>query len=117
MNKLTDVFKVLSDETRLKILVVLYEEKLCVCQLQGILNETQPKISKHLSILRNMGFVKLERKEQFIYYYLNKDNQFLKEILETIIKSSADYPELQGIIQGVSRQDYLNDIKNKCRTV
>ncbi|MFA6941302.1 MAG: metalloregulator ArsR/SmtB family transcription factor [Clostridiaceae bacterium] len=115
MNKLTDLFKVLSDETRLKILVILYERKICVCQLQGLLNETQPKISKHLSILRNMGFVKVERKEQFIYYYIDEENQLLKEILEKIIENSDNYPDLISIVNKAKQQEYLEEIKNKCK--
>ena len=91
MEKLMNLFKVLSDETRMRILVLLYHKKLCVCQIQGILEEAQPKISKHLGKLRDMGFVKDERQEQFIYYYIDKDNELLKDILEKIILNSENY--------------------------
>lgn len=99
MNKLTDFFKVLSDETRLRILVLLHHKKLCVCEICGITGEPQPKISKHLAKLRDMGFVKDERQEQFIFYDLNLNEQVYKEILEKIVDNINDYPELKSDIE------------------
>lgn len=110
MYKLTDLFKVLSDETRLRILVLLYNRELCVCQLQGILEEdSQPKISKHLAKLRDMGFVKDERKEKFIFYYLT-DNKVLKDILKDIIENSSEY---EVIKDDLGRLKYADEIKER----
>lgn len=115
MEKLMNLFKVLSDETRLRILVLLYHKKLCVCQIQGILEETQPKISKHLGKLRDMGFVKDERQEQYIYYYLDKDNQLLSEILKKIILNESDYTTVQKDLKSLQKGDeYVEMFKNKC---
>jgi len=99
MNKLTNYFKILSDETRLRILVLLYYKKLCVCELCGIMEESQPKISKHLAKLRDMGFVKDERQEQFIYYCLTIDNQLFKDILQKIIDNIDIYPVLKNDLE------------------
>lgn len=110
MDKLTDLFKVLSDETRLRILTLLYNRELCVCQLQGILEEeSQPKISKHLAKLRDMGFVKDERKEKFIYYYLN-NNQMLKDILKSIIDNLEEYEVIKDDLE---RLKYADDFKER----
>lgn len=95
MDQLTNLYKLLSDETRLRILLMLNHKKLCVCQLQGILGESQPKISKHLGKLRDLGVVRDERKEQFIFYYLNDENKMLKEILETTLKYGEKFPIIQ----------------------
>lgn len=106
MEKLLNTFKVLSDETRVRLLVMLYHKKLCVCELCGVLEESQPKISKHLAKLRDMGFVKDERQEQFIFYYLNTDNKMLNKILEEIIDNIDEYPTLSKELQqleGVER--------------
>ena len=111
MYKLTDLFKVLSDETRLRILTLLYKRELCVCQLQGILEEeSQPKISKHLAKLRDMGFVKDERKEKFIYYYLN-DNEMLKNILKSIIENSDEYEVVENDLERLKYADEIKEIK------
>ena len=99
MNKLTDFFKVLSDETRLRILILLYHKKLCVCEMCGITGEPQPKISKPLAKLRDMGLVKDERQEQFIFYDLNLKEQVYKAILEKIVDNINDYPELKSDIE------------------
>ena len=117
MEKLINLFKVLSDETRMRILVLLYHKKLCVCQIQGILEEPQPKISKHLGKLRDMGFVKDERQEQFIYYYIDKDNELLKDILEKIIFNSENYATIQNDLKNLQKGDeYTEMFKNKCKT-
>lgn len=110
-----NLFKVLSDETRMRILVLLYHKKLCVCQIQGILEEGQPKISKHLGKLRDMGFVKDERQEQFIYYYIDKNNELLSDILKSIILNAENYPTLQKDLKSLSKGDeYTEMLKNRC---
>jgi ArsR family transcriptional regulator len=115
MDKLMNLFKVLSDETRMRILVLLYHKKLCVCQIQGILEEPQPKISKHLGKLRDMGFIKDERQEQFIYYYIDKDNELLNKILQNIILNAENYAALQKDLLILEKGDeYTEMLKNKC---
>ena len=94
MEKLINTFKVLSDETRIRILVMLYHKKLCVCELCGVLEESQPKISKHLAKLRDMGYVKDERQEQFIFYCLNSNDKVLTAILQDIVDNIEEYPTL-----------------------
>ncbi|MBU3188507.1 metalloregulator ArsR/SmtB family transcription factor [Clostridium bowmanii] len=115
MEKLINLFKVLSDETRMRILVLLYHKKLCVCQIQGILEEGQPKISKHLGKLRDMGFVKDERQEQFIYYYIDKDNELLNDILKKIILNIENYDIIKNDLETLQKGDeYTEMLKNKC---
>jgi ArsR family transcriptional regulator, arsenate/arsenite/antimonite-responsive transcriptional repressor len=102
----------LSDETRVRILVLLYHKKLCVCQMCGIMEETQPKISKHLAKLRDMGFVKDERKEQFIYYYLNFNNKLFEEVLKNIIDSIDDYDTIKNDFKKLDgAEEYLPTCK------
>lgn len=94
MNQLLNIFKLLSDETRLRIIVLLYQHDLCVCQLSGILDVPQPKISKGLSKLRDMGLVIDERKEKFVFYSLKNENSVLMNILKNIIDTLDSYPQL-----------------------
>jgi ArsR family transcriptional regulator, arsenate/arsenite/antimonite-responsive transcriptional repressor len=112
LDKLTDFFKMLSDETRVRILVLLYHKKLCVCQMCGIMEETQPKVSKHLAKLRDMGFVKDERKEQFIYYYLSFNNKLFEEVLKNIVDNIEDYETIKNDIKRLDgAEDYLSACK------
>lgn len=67
-----ELFKALSDEIRLKTLLLLEDEReLCVCELVAALAEPQPKISRHLALLRESGIVCDRRQGQWVYYRLN----------------------------------------------
>jgi len=62
-------FKMLSDETRLRCLLLIAREgRLCVCELTQALQESQPKISRHLAQLRQSGVLVDERQGQWVYY-------------------------------------------------
>lgn len=95
MEDLLAIFKLLSDETRLRIILLLAQEEFCVCQLSDILEEAQPKISKSLSKLRDLNLVSTERREKFIFYRLNEDNQILNEIINDIFINRENYPRIQ----------------------
>ncbi|MCU4576969.1 metalloregulator ArsR/SmtB family transcription factor [Acinetobacter courvalinii] len=70
----TDFFKCLSDQTRLDILrLVVAKNSICVCELTEQLELSQPKISRHLALLRNLSILLDERKGQWVYYSLNPD--------------------------------------------
>ena len=69
-----DFFKCLSDQTRLDILkIILERQNVCVCEITEILQMSQPKISRHLGLLRNLSILLDERKGQWVYYRLNPD--------------------------------------------
>ena len=55
MNELTSIFKALSDETRLRIIKLLEQGELCVCDITAALNMVQPKVSFHLNALKEAG--------------------------------------------------------------
>jgi ArsR family transcriptional regulator len=105
MRKLTGIFKLLSDETRLRVLFLLYQEKLCVCELSGIMESPQPKISKSLAKLKDLNLVSDERRDRFVFYHLNKENEFLMEILKLIHDEIDLYPALQGDQARLSRKE------------
>lgn len=65
------IFKLLADETRLRMLLLIQEEQeLCVCELVTALSLSQPKISRHLAVLRNAGLLMDRRQGQWVYYRL-----------------------------------------------
>ncbi len=70
----TDVFKNLADDTRLRItLLIASAGELCVCELTESLQESQPKISRHLSLLRTTGLLLDRRQGQWVYYRLHPE--------------------------------------------
>lgn len=66
------LFKNLSDETRLTLVLLLKEKgELCVCELSGALKLPQPKISRHLAMLRSSGLLSDRRDGKWIHYRLS----------------------------------------------
>ena len=75
MDKLVDVLKALSDQTRLRILNLLYEKELCVCDIMETLQISQAKASRHLIYLKNADLVKDRKYAQWVYYSMTKDGR------------------------------------------
>ncbi|SHH97361.1 ArsR/SmtB family transcription factor [Sporanaerobacter acetigenes] len=113
MDKLLNCFKILSDETRLRIMVLLYRREFCVCQLCGITGIPQPNVSKHLAKLRDMGFVKDERKEQYIFYSLNIEGELFENILQNIVDNVEDYPILKKDLEKSKAAEKYIELANK----
>ena len=66
------VFKCLADETRARMtLLIAREGELCVCELTAALDESQPKVSRHLSQLRGCAILEDRRHGQWVYYRLH----------------------------------------------
>lgn len=82
----TNFFKCLADETRLRSLLLIQQEsELCVCELMEALDESQPKISRHLAQLRQCGLLLDRRDGKWVYYRLNPElpNWTVKVLAET----------------------------------
>lgn len=94
MDKLINIFKILSDETRLRIIILLAQQDLCVCELSGVLNIPQPKVSKSLSKLRDMNLVADERKEKYIFYKIKTESVILTSTVKNIMNNMDECPQL-----------------------
>ena len=100
MEKLLDVLKSLSDETRLRILNLLYEKELCVCDVMETLQISQAKASRHLIYLKNAGLVKDRKHAQWAYYALARDERLLfidhlvHDNLRTLVPYKTDLEHL-----------------------
>ena len=70
---LTEIFKVLSDENRLKIVKALAQESMCACQLLEGLGISQPTLSHHMKILTDAGLVQPRKQKTQVYYDLNRE--------------------------------------------
>jgi ArsR family transcriptional regulator len=86
------LLKSLSDQTRLRSLMLLMQEgELCVCELTNALDLIQPKMSRHLASLRDMQVVIDRRAGQWIYYSINpKLPGWAKELLLATLKGSLN---------------------------
>lgn len=65
-------FVALSDRTRLRLLNLMREDEVCVCFFVEVLEEGQPKISRHLAYLRRAGIVEARRDGKWIHYRISK---------------------------------------------
>ena len=73
MRGMTDLFKALGDENRLRTLYALKRGELCVCQLIALLDLAPSTVSKHLSILRSAGLADSRKEGRWMYYRLAKE--------------------------------------------
>ncbi len=76
---LSDTFKVLGDPTRLKIVLALAKEELCVCDLATLIGLSVSAISHQLRLLRNMRLVRFRKEGKMVYYAL--DDQHIETII------------------------------------
>lgn len=84
---LAELFKVFGDSTRIRILFVLFEAEVCVCDLAQALNMTQSAISHQLKILKQSKLVKSRREGKSIFYSLADDH------VRTIIAQGCEHIE------------------------
>ena len=71
MRDLVKILKSLSDETRLRILNMLFERECCVCEIMQVLGISQPRVSHHLAALYNAGLLKMRRQGLFALYSID----------------------------------------------
>ena len=71
---LSELFRALSDETRTKILYLLSQQELCVCDLAHVLDMTLPAVSHHLRLLKTMRLVRSRRDGKQVFYALDDDH-------------------------------------------
>ncbi len=106
------LYKALSEETRLKsLLLMLKLGELCVCDLMEALNLSQPKVSRHLSELRKHGLVLDERRGKWVYYRINPSlASWVKQVLEITLKHNLALIELElQFIKGKSCSNSVDE--------
>jgi ArsR family transcriptional regulator len=113
MEQFAQFFKALSDETRLRIMLLLMQSELCVCDLMFVLNEPQSKVSRHLAFLKHSGLAISKRGGVWMHYSLKEPADgilraqvnFLKEKFSALPQFCLDREKLlelkkQGGLQG-----------------
>ena len=91
------MFRAFADPIRLRILHLLREGELCVCDLVAILEAPQPTVSRHLSYLRRAGLVKARQERSWNFYVLAPAKKtFHKKLLECLGACFLDVPELEA---------------------
>ncbi len=70
LSRLADLFRIFADETRIRILYVLFEEEVCVCDIATLLSMTQSAVSHQLRILKQAHLVRSRRMGKTVFYSL-----------------------------------------------
>ena len=85
--EVSEILKALADTNRLRILNLLHERTLCVCDLEAILELNQSNLSRHLSRLKQAGIVKAKKKALFTYYSREKLSLPYGEIVDSLCEA------------------------------
>lgn len=88
--ELVEILKALADETRVRILNLLKDGELCVCELEILLGLNQSNASRHLNKLRSAKIIAYEKRAQWVYYRLRKDTLALYPFLAELLKNETE---------------------------
>jgi ArsR family transcriptional regulator len=93
MEQLAQLYKALSEETRLRIMMLLTQGELCVCDIQAVLDEPQSKVSRHLAYLKHSGLVSSKRVGVWMHYLIKDSaDKTCKEQLAFMEKNLSKLP-------------------------
>ncbi len=115
MNKMAGLFKLLSDETRIRIVMLLSARELCVCQLMGILGISQPLISRNLALLSGAGLLDERRDGKLVFYSVRKElGPAAAEILRILKRELKGDTKLKGDLRSMGDCTEFQKITGKC---
>ncbi len=119
MENVLTVFKALSDETRLRILKLLEQGELCVCDIVAAFDMIQPKVSFHLAVLKEAGLIKDRKQGKWVHYKIDDSDIFrrflLLSTLERISTESVmeDSKRLKEFLKNKTEKSNVVTLKNK----
>jgi ArsR family transcriptional regulator, arsenate/arsenite/antimonite-responsive transcriptional repressor len=106
MQDMLKVFKALSEETRLRIIKLLDQGELCVCDIVAALGMSQPKVSFHLNVLKEAGLVSDRRQGKWTHYRVAVSDMFRRMLLLSVAEKmdkqimAADLDRLNRFVGG-----------------
>lgn len=108
------IFGALADATRFRILNLLAEGELCVCDIMQVLKAPQSKISRHLSYLRRAGLVEARKEGLWMYYRLTEPKlKVLRAVFQSFGGYRKDFSELQNDLNQFKKSK--NCLVSRCK--
>src|ERR1700749_760924 len=90
-------FQALGDNTRIRLLNLMGEQEVCVCYFVEILQQSQPKVSRHLAYLRNAGIVSARREGKWMHYRIEAPaDAGAAAILDEVLQALEGDSEMRG---------------------
>ncbi len=122
MRELLNIFKALSEETRLRILKLLEHGELCVCDIVAALDMVQPKVSFHLNALKEAGLLQDRKQGRWTHYRLDDSDFFKRFLLLSVLERipeegiAGDRKRLEQFLHGKPSRDNVVALpdKKKC---
>jgi len=104
-----ELFNIFSDRTRLRsIMLIQAEQEVCVCELAFTLEESQPKVSRHLALMRDAGLVTPRREGTWMHYRMSPDlPSWARETIE------QTYQQLRSLEQFSNDRSRLQTMTNR----
>lgn len=117
LNILVELCRCLSSEVRVKIIKLLAERELCVCEIEEVTRQTQSSISQHLRILYSAGLVEKRRDGQWIYYKLNQSRYYellgkLDDLFSIPLAESEDFLDEFFLLENLTSNERVNRCKS-----
>ena len=104
------MFRAVSDRTRLRIMALLLEGELCVCDIVSALDVPQPTASRHLAYLRKSGLVVARKKGQWNYYRLAPaERSFHEKLLDCVGCCVKELPDAVRDLKRLQAARRTND--------
>ncbi len=93
MDDFLKIISSLNDETRIRILLFVAKHgKVCVCEIEASFKMSQSRLSRHLKILKDAGFLQKKREGKYIFYFLNTLDSFKSCLLENLMTRDIEIP-------------------------
>lgn len=118
MKSLVNILKAIGDENRLRILLMLRQRPLCVCEIYETLNIAFSTISQHLKHMRSIGLIEDSKEGRWVLYTLVRRNNFVNKLLEDIEQLLYDDPHIttdRETIAHVTRESCSFKLKEQRR--
>ena len=115
MRKTLDYFKLLSDASRVRILMLLDRKELCVCQIMGVLGMSQPLVSRNLTLLQKGGFLDDRREGKMIFYVLKRClTEPQRTLMELLRRELAENPQVDADLNSLMDCTEYQKKSGKC---
>jgi ArsR family transcriptional regulator len=119
MQEVLNLFKALSEETRLRILKLLENGELCVCDIVAALDTIQPKVSFHLNTLKEAGLITDRKQGKWVHYKINDSDIFRRLLLLSALERISaeavkkDNKRLADFLRGKNQKSNVAPLCNR----
>jgi ArsR family transcriptional regulator, arsenate/arsenite/antimonite-responsive transcriptional repressor len=119
VQNLLNIYKALSDETRLRILKLLENGELCVCDIVAALDMVQPKVSFHLGSLKDAGLIKDRKQGKWVHYRIDDSEMFRRFLLLSTLERISpeivldDNKRLTDFLKGKNQKSGIETLSTR----